>query len=222
MKLLSDDLPEPEYGGKAAGLSKLIRAHDEHVKVPRGYALAWDEQLRGGDFPGIWAVRSSAIGEDSSSTSFAGQHDTLLNVPGETVPSAVERVRESVNNPRVLAYRRKHGLDGIPQMGVVIQRMVFNVRVSAVAFTKDPQDECDDVYIEYTPGLGDRLVSGKVTPKDITIRRSEFNEMELHWAWLVNLAKTAIRCERIIGGYADVEAAYNGNWWVCQARRITT
>lgn len=218
MKLLSDNLSEPEYGGKAYGLSKLLNAGDELVKVPRGYALAWDEPFQGGYFPGYWAVRSSAVGEDSSSTSFAGQHDTMLNVHGDMIEHAVERVRGSVMNPRVLAYRRKHGLDGDPRMGVVIQRMVYDVRMSAVAFTKDPQDDVDDLYIEVCEGLGDKLVGGKINPVGYSVRRSQIHEQ---WPF-GNLANIAIRCERIIGGYADVEAAFNGEWWVCQARRITT
>lgn len=219
MRLLRDELAEPQYGGKAAGLSKLLRANDEHVKVPLGYALAWDEPFQGGYFPGMWAVRSSAVGEDSSSTSFAGQHDSILSVPGDMIESAVERVRESTRNPRVLAYRRKLGLDGEPRMGVVIQRMVSDVRMSAVAFTKDPQEDVYDIYIEYTDGLGDRLVAGKVTPKSITFGRTSPFMAPDPWG---QLGVIALKCEAIIGGYADVEAAYNGEWWVCQARRITT
>lgn len=223
MNLLSEFCPDSEFGGKASGLSMLLRANDEHVMVPRGYALAWNEPFTGGFFPGMWAVRSSAVGEDSSSTSFAGQHDSLLNVPGDEIESAVAKVRESVNNPRVLAYRRKHGLEGEPRMGVVIQRMVPNVTAAAVAFTKDPQEDVDDIYIEYCEGLGDKLVGGKVTPKSVTWKREEMAMYSLGPdVWTKRLASIALRCERIIGGYADVEAAFNGDWWVCQARRVTT
>jgi phosphoenolpyruvate synthase/pyruvate phosphate dikinase len=110
-------------------------------------------------------------------------------------------------------------------MGVVIQRMVSDVKSSAVAFTKDPQEDATDVYIEYTEGLGDRLVAGKVTPRSMVVTREEIGPGRYAlgpYVWLMNLARIALRCEAIIGGYADVEAAYNGEWWVCQARRITT
>lgn len=222
MKLLSNELCSSEYGGKAAGLSLLMRARNPLIRVPFGFALKWDEEYD----PTVplraqrWAVRSSAIGEDGAENSFAGQHDTLLNIEPDNVASAVLRVRESTRNERVIAYRRRKGMTGEPKMGVVIQAMVSNVISSAVAFTKDPQEDDDScVYIEHTSGLGDKLVGGKVNPLSASIHR---NEAYLN-TWLHRLARIALECEKIIGGHADVEAAYDGeDWWVCQARLITT
>lgn len=222
MKRLHEEINPDKYGGKAAGLSLLHRANDPIVQVPHGFALAWDESYSLGITRGLWAVRSSAIGEDSEDHSFAGQHESILNVPWFNIGQAVDKVRESLRSDRVYAYRRRRGLHGDPKMGVVIQEMVTNVIGSAVIFTRDPQEaEDQDLYVEYVMGLGDKLVSGKVTPESWKIPREEVHKNQYPHR-LQDLAWAALKCERIIGGHADVEAAYNGMWWICQARRITT
>ena len=57
------------------------------------------------------AVRSSGVDEDGADASFAGQHETFLNLIGiDAITSAVVRCWASASAPRVLAYRRRHGL----------------------------------------------------------------------------------------------------------------
>src|SRR3990172_5493844 len=122
------------YGGKAASLGKLIRGR---FNVQPGLALDWSytprtsmELLHGlADIIGSlkvtvhskWAVRSSAIGEDSAAHSFAGQHDTLLNVECWELEQAVSVVRKSANSKRAKIYRRDRRINGGAKMGVVIQ-----------------------------------------------------------------------------------------------------
>jgi len=64
----------------------------------------------GVDTPSV-AVRSSALDEDSNTASFAGQHETYLNITGiEAIAAAVVRCWRSLHAERALAYRRQHGL----------------------------------------------------------------------------------------------------------------
>src|SRR5688572_30020755 len=85
--------------------------------------------------PGV-AVRSSAADEDGATSSFAGLHDTYLNVIGcEAVARAIVSCWASARSPRALAYRQRRGLavDQI-RMAVVVQQLV-PADVSVVAFS---------------------------------------------------------------------------------------
>ena len=111
-----------------------------------------------------YAVRSSAIGEDGESTSFAGQHSTFLNVERQDIPARVKQCFASLFEPRALSYRAEHNLPiESAQMAVVVQEMVRS-RVSGVMFTRDPNTGENRVVIEAVLGLGEALVSGAVTP----------------------------------------------------------
>jgi pyruvate,water dikinase len=81
------------------------------------------------------AVRSSALGEDGVSASFAGIYDSVIDVRGvAAVEDAIAKVRESALSSRALAYRQ----DGNPvRMGVVVQRLV-RAGSAGVMFTADP------------------------------------------------------------------------------------
>ena len=108
------------------------------------------------------AVRSSAAEEDGSRHSFAGQFESLLFVPPVQVPDAVTVVWRSAFSPRVLTYRRTHGL---PPIGgppaVLVQRMVRASR-SGVAFGADPVTGRRGVaVVAGSYGLGTSLVSGE-------------------------------------------------------------
>ena len=116
------------------------------------------------------AVRSSATAEDSAALSFAGLHDTILDVRS---PEALERaIREcwaSLWSERALAYRLASGLAGDEAtIGVVIQHLVRS-DVSFVAFTADPVRGTDDVVISASWGLGEAIVSGLVAPDHIAV-----------------------------------------------------
>ena len=143
-------------GGKAAGLAEMIRAGE---RVPAGFCIttaAYDivrASLRRAAGPGPWgdppglraaragavAVRSSATAEDLPQASFAGQHETLLNVSGaDALIDAVRRCWDSLTSERAVAYREAAGIaDGAVRMGVVVQRMVDPV-AAGVLFTANP------------------------------------------------------------------------------------
>ncbi|GMA39114.1 PEP/pyruvate-binding domain-containing protein [Mobilicoccus caccae] len=122
--------------------------------------------LFGAPDAGHVAVRSSAIGEDTPSASAAGQHETVLAVRGtRAVADAVTRCWASLWNERAIAYRRAHPAPAeSPAMAVLVQRLV-DAEVSGVAFTTDPR------IVEATPGLGEALVGGRITPDSWRIER---------------------------------------------------
>jgi len=112
------------------------------------------------------AVRSSATAEDLSHASFAGQYDTYLNVP--SVDHLLDKVKAcwaSLWNERARAYREgRGGLAGELAMGVLVQQQV-PAEVSGVLFTLNPTTGRErEVVIEAVWGLGEGLVSGRITP----------------------------------------------------------
>ncbi|MEV6426382.1 phosphoenolpyruvate synthase [Nocardia sp. NPDC051463] len=111
------------------------------------------------------AVRSSAIGEDSATSSFAGMNISRTNVHGDT--KLLETVIDcwaSLFTPRVVTYRARRGMHARPVMAVVVQRMVA-ARTSGVAFTADPATgRRDRVVIESARGQGEVVVSGATEP----------------------------------------------------------
>ncbi|MGY2063108.1 PEP/pyruvate-binding domain-containing protein, partial [Nocardia gipuzkoensis] len=111
------------------------------------------------------AVRSSAVGEDGATASFAGMNVTRTNVRGDgDLIAAVRDCWASLFTPRVLTYRARREMTDTPEMAVVVQRMV-TARTSGVAFTADPATgRRDRVVIEAAYGQGEVLVSGAVTP----------------------------------------------------------
>lgn len=121
----------------------------------------------------VYAVRSSAVGEDGTSSSFAGQFDSVLGCDTpDKVAEAVCLVWSSLLNQRALAYAGRKG-DVLNRMAVVIQRQVDAV-ASGVLFTGDPRGlKSDRMIVEYCDGLGDRLVSGQITPASGWIDRSD-------------------------------------------------
>jgi len=108
------------------------------------------------------AVRSSAIDEDGIRHSFAGQLDSFLNVAPTAVAGRVVDVWRSGFTPRILAYRREHGLGPAPQApAVLVQRMV-QPRAAGVAFSADPVSGRRGVaVVSAVRGLGSSIVSGE-------------------------------------------------------------
>lgn len=118
------------------------------------------------------AVRSSAVAEDGTEASFAGQHETVLGVVGaRSVAAAVGRCWESADTEVARAYRDARGVAGAPAMAVLVQALV-DAEVSAVAFSADPVTGArDTVVVDASWGLGEAVVAGSVTPDTYRIRR---------------------------------------------------
>ena len=156
-------------------VSEAIRAEVKGGSLPAGVAEALDAAARELPAGARLAVRSSAVGEDGATASFAGQFDSVLHVAtGEALRRAVRACWASYWSERSLYYRaaRRAGLGG---MAVVLQRQV-SARVSGVLFTRAPAGvpnaAGDDLVIECCPGLADRLVSGHVDPERLVVSRA--------------------------------------------------
>lgn len=131
--------------------------------------------------PVFVAVRSSATTEDLAEASFAGQQETFLNVKGkEELLKSVKKCFASLFTSRATYYRNKKGFrHENASLAVVIQRMVDSDK-SGVIFSKDPSMKREDVIIEAGWGLGEGVVSGKITPdRYVVSRKMEILEKEI-------------------------------------------
>jgi phosphoenolpyruvate synthase/pyruvate phosphate dikinase len=112
------------------------------------------------------AIRSSAVGEDSSEQSFAGQNSTFLNIQSESnIKSSVEKCFLSIHKKSSSLYRehflKEKAADA--KMNVVLQNMV-DAKYSGVFFSVDPRNNEKRWVAEAILGYGEDLVSGKKTP----------------------------------------------------------
>lgn len=119
------------------------------------------------------AVRSSATAEDLPTASFAGQHDSFLNIKGEeNLINAIHRCYVSLFNDRAIKYRVDNGFKHMQvALSVGIQQMVHADTGSAgVAFTIDPESGNENVmYITSAWGLGENIVQGAVNPDEFYV-----------------------------------------------------
>src|SRR5579859_5900398 len=163
---------EPDDREAIRALSAEIRRTIEGIAIPDDLAAAITRTLARLDEQAAYAVRSSATAEDLPTASFAGQHDTYLNVVG---PAAIlEHVRRSwasLFTERAVTYRLRNGLDHRDvQMAVVVQRMVFP-EAAGILFTADPVTSNRRVAsVEAVIGLSEALVSGRVNADMYRVR----------------------------------------------------
>lgn len=178
-----------------------------------------------------FAVRSSAVGEDSTLASFAGIHETELDVATPDVPAAVRRCWASLWSERAVEYRSARGLPQDTAMAVVVQVLV-PAEASAVVFTRHPVTGRDDqLMVNAIRGLGEALVSGLVTPDELVLDKPTLRTLSVSTAngaavldddQVRALGSLARDLEGTFGGPMDIEAALaDGRWHVLQARPIT-
>src|SRR5439155_17039996 len=174
-------------------------------------------------------VRSSALGEDSASASFAGQLDSIADVTSEDgLARALRRCWAARWSARVLAYER-HRRRPLAGMGVIVQEQI-RASLSGVMFTASPGDEASMV-VEYCAGAGEALVSGRVNPGRVTLDRASGSirhtaEPEhggrLADPCLRDLAGLGLRIEAAFGAPQDIEWTIDetNGVWIVQARPI--
>ncbi len=144
------------------------------------------------------AVRSSGTAEDLPGHSFAGQYDTYLGVANvEDCIEAVKKCWASLWTQRAYEYRERNGFDHLKiGMSVIVQTLV-PADVSGVVFTVDPvSGALGNLVIEACFGLGEALVSGKVTPDRFIVVR---NKLKL-WSRTISEKKV----ERTLAGDGTV------------------
>ncbi|GAB1719305.1 MAG: phosphoenolpyruvate synthase [Nitrosospira sp.] len=152
-------LPQGAFQGGTQGEDMADEVSVERVEALR-QALAsrgWLDQPL--------AVRSSAVGEDSTKASFAGIYRSCLNVRGiGQILEAIRQVLDSLHSPAAIAYRHRLNPDqpgAAPAMAVIIMPLLPAV-ASGIAFTCDPVSGRDDrIVIHAQWGLGESLVGGQ-------------------------------------------------------------
>ncbi|GAA4681341.1 PEP/pyruvate-binding domain-containing protein [Gordonia humi] len=184
------DVRTIDYDDLAAldSVSGRIRSMIEAVAIP---AALRDEVAKAyaslGDDMRV-AVRSSGTAEDTAAASFAGLHDTFLEICGvDDVLDAIRRCWASMWTARAVSYRNSNGFDhGEASIAIVVQAMVHSA-ISGVMFTANPLNaRTDEMVINASYGLGEAIVSGQVTPDeyvvggdDLAIKRAHIGDKAL-------------------------------------------
>lgn len=172
------------------------------------------------------SVRSSALNEDGISKAFAGQYESYLNVTQESLIEKIKLCWISFYNNSVNEYYQN---DEILGMNVIVQKMI-DADYAGVAFSIDPTSNTDNYSIvELVKGLGENLVSGKVTPTKFIIRRDtnhvdlKIGDIDIEIEVIEKLEKVVLEIEKEYKCPVDVEYAVKDNiTYILQARPITT
>ncbi|MFD0976906.1 phosphoenolpyruvate synthase [Salinimicrobium gaetbulicola] len=119
------------------------------------------------------AVRSSATAEDLPQASFAGQHDTFLNITGtEHLKEAIKKCFASLYTDRAIKYREDQGFEHREvALSVGVQKMVRSDKgCSGVGFTIEPESGFTNlVLLSGVWGLGENIVQGTVNPDEFYV-----------------------------------------------------
>jgi phosphoenolpyruvate synthase/pyruvate phosphate dikinase len=237
-------------GGKGASLGQLTRAG---LPVPPGFVVgtpafaairaarqavddnempgwladaigaAYDE-LCHGELDAPVAVRSSATAEDAASASYAGMHETFLNVRGrEAVIDAVKRCW--------------HSQPSEVDIAVVVQRQIPSTRAGAMCTIDPTTGERDHLVIEGSLSLGEPVAAGQISPERYVVEKGNMTIVGkrergaercrgplLSDDELLRLAELGLATEREYGAPQDTEWAFDpeDNIWMLQSRPITT
>jgi phosphoenolpyruvate synthase/pyruvate phosphate dikinase len=228
----------PDDRDAIRALSAELRRTIEGIAIPEDLAAAILRPVARLGEHAAYAVRSSATAEDSPTASFAGQHDTSLDVVGTAaILREVSRCWASLFTERAVTYRLRNGVDEeTVRMAVVVQRMVVP-QAAGVLFTADPVTGNRKVAsVEATFGLGEALVSGLVNADVYKVRDGEIvariigtkgrvilAQAALTDAQVVRLAELGRRIEAHFGRPQDIEWCLVGDaFQIVQSRPITT
>ncbi len=235
-----------EYMGTAGGKgSMLARMYQSGYPVPDGFVVlpsafqgeelkndvqkeicSYLNTIRKKNRGAKFAVRSSALSEDSVTASFAGEFETVLNVKSDKkVLKAIITVFQSRESERVKAYSTVQGIEQEQQIAVVIQLMVPS-DISGVLFTADPiTGSFENMTGNYVHGLGEKLVSGEADAAEFRLSRLKgiYDGPDEFKKYAAKLYKYASRLEKEMGSPQDIEwAVAEGDLYILQSRPITT
>lgn len=236
----------PEFqalsGGKGGMLSRMFQ---DGYPIPDGFVVlpsafqkeklndeAWNEikvylnAIRKNHEGALFAVRSSALSEDSAQASFAGEFETVLNVKTDKeIQEAIYTVFRSRESERVKAYSSVQGMEQSHQIAVVIMLMVPS-EISGVLFTADPiTGSHTSMTGNFVYGLGEQLVSGEANAYPFKLMRpkGKYDGPKDFKKYASELYKHAAKLVRDLGCQQDIEwAVAKGKLYILQARPITT
>jgi phosphohistidine swiveling domain-containing protein len=238
--LRAEDVMEPTVQEQLAQLQRAIIAS----ALPERIGSEIERFLHAHDLVNCAiAVRSSAVSEDGLQASFAGIHQSVLNVYGvDSTRDAILRCFASLWTPQAVAYRRRMAFaDDDVLCAVVLCAMVTTPggrepHSAGVAFSCDPRTGRRDlIVINAARGLGDQVVSGSVDPDQIEFRNVR-GQLHLHSRKTSGapaltpeqareLAHHVWRVHWALGDGdrpQDIEWAHDGErFWILQARPVT-
>jgi len=222
----------PTVGGKARGLNRLIHYG---FNVPDAFIITdidenedFESAVKRYEERGFKdvSVRSSATLEDGVDFSAAGQFSTFLGVNGaEELKNAAKACVDSLNNETARHYASTFLRSAESKMTVVVQKMV-NARCAGVIFSRAPMRP-GYVLVEAVPGLGENLVSGKMSAQQYRVRGNNVENMPAHPILskkeAIMLGEAGRKAEELFGMPMDLEWAIDKNGQIqwLQARPIT-
>lgn len=237
----------PLLGGKGESLAALVSAG---FRVPDGFVITtaatagqpfWTDTFNA-EFEDAWgrltspgvtvAIRSSATAEDSGEASFAGQHETILDVVSpEAAREAIDSCLASLHSESARAYRERFATPADLAMAVVVQRYI-PARCAGVAFSIDPTTgDAETIVVEAVAGPGETLVSGRAEAERVTLsrgslavrERSSPDQQVLSDADARTIAGLALDAEGHFGAPQDIEFVIDeqGATWILQSRPVT-
>ena len=160
----------PEIGKQCR---ELIMSGQMPTDLVKAITEAYNEFAKGQSATFSVAVRSSATAEDLPTASFAGQHESYLNITGaESVVKACQECYASLFYDRAIKYRQDNGFDQMKvYLSAGVQKMVrSDMGCSGVIFTLEPESGFRDiVYITGSWGLGENVVQGAVEPDEFLV-----------------------------------------------------
>lgn len=193
------------------------------------------------------SARSSARSEDSSRHSFAGVHESYLNINSrQALEAAIKKCWASAFSVKAIMYRYTNGLLEDLAMGVVIQPMI-QAEVSGVTFTRHPVKPSEETMVlNAAKGLGDKLMSGAMIPDEYEVSRKDYKLLSVRLSnqtyehssrngepvkdtilsleQLREICQISIEIEQVFGGQPqDVEWCLSAEkFYILQTRPITT
>lgn len=227
IKKLSSEINENNFQEKSWKIKNLIL----NGKMPEEIASRIKENLDELNVQYV-SVRSSAVSEDSLKASFAGLHDTFLNVKADLnlILENIKKCWASLFNERAVIYRLKKKIPHLEGMAVIIQEMI-PADISGIIFTIHPMNN-KAMLIESAQGLGDKVVSGEVIPDSVVInretvsiieRKSKEEKIIIPENILIELAKICLKVESVFNSPQDIEWCISkDSIWILQSRAITT
>ncbi|KOC62505.1 Cleft lip and palate transmembrane protein 1-like protein [Habropoda laboriosa] len=190
----------------------------EEVKGAIVKAIENLESENDNDKPSKYAVRSSAVGEDSEETSAAGQNSTYLGIQGiDNIIKSIAMCWASLFSYQSVEYRKQHGIFIKSSMSVCVQKMV-NADAAGVMFTRHPTTgDPSNIIITANYGLGESVVSATVEPDTIIVHKSWNNELTIKSSFVGNKKKKILTGDN---GVVTMELNEQENKTVCVSKQI--
>jgi len=224
---LNSEINEGNFQEKSKEIKKLILSG----KIPEKIRIEVERALNKLSVQYV-SIRSSGVSEDSLKASFAGMHDTFLNIRAisDLVLENVKKCWASLFNDRAVIYRIRKEIPHLEGIAVVVQEMI-PAEISGIIFTSHPTNE-KAILIEFAPGLGDAIVGGEIIPGSITLDRKTLSVIERK-PWenkilisekeIIKIAKISLKVEEVFSSPQDIEWCLSDSViWILQSRAITT